>query len=251
MNKKVMSILLVVVLCITMAAFVFAAEGTDAGSAAGTTVTAPENGTGTGGTTVVDDKVTYEELQVDREGTKNKGKDAEKVKTNNSDSEKKVIKLQDQEGIEKLSKLKDLEKVRAELEAKYKEALRQQGENLSPELKEQLRVMKEELKKQKAEINEARKQLREMVRASYTEQELEEIAEVEKELKAKYPNDKILPIDSIVPHGFSFKFDTPPVIREGRTLVPVRALTEGLGATVAKTTAVKTTATTMQKLVKS
>lgn len=33
-------------------------------------------------------------------------------------------------------------------------------------------------------------------------------------------------------NGFNMKFETPPVIREGRTLIPVRAITEGFGAQV-------------------
>ncbi|MCL6634396.1 MAG: hypothetical protein K6T29_01335 [Peptococcaceae bacterium] len=33
-------------------------------------------------------------------------------------------------------------------------------------------------------------------------------------------------------NGVGIKFDVPPVIKEGRTLVPVRAITEGFGATV-------------------
>jgi hypothetical protein len=33
-------------------------------------------------------------------------------------------------------------------------------------------------------------------------------------------------------HGMNLKFDVPPVIKEGRTLVPVRAITNGMGAEV-------------------
>lgn len=38
--------------------------------------------------------------------------------------------------------------------------------------------------------------------------------------------------DRLFIHGKTMKFDVPPVIREGRTLVPVRAISEGLGAQV-------------------
>ncbi len=273
--KKFLSTLLVAVLVITMSSFVFATEGTDTpagngstsgSSTEGTTTPAPDNGTAAGATTgattgatagattgttegtaagstegaaIQDGKVTYDATQAVKEDVKNNGKGAGKVKTNNSNSEKKVSQSADQASIELLNKLKELEKASLELEAKYKEALKQNGTQ-STKLKEQLRVMKEEIKTRKAELNDTRKQLREMVRATYTEKEMEQIAETENELKKKYPNDKILPVDSIVPHGFSFKFDTPPVIREGRTLVPVRALTEGLGATVTWTAQTKT-----------
>ena len=36
----------------------------------------------------------------------------------------------------------------------------------------------------------------------------------------------------IISSKFNFKFDTPPLIYESRTLVPIRAITESLGASV-------------------
>ena len=38
--------------------------------------------------------------------------------------------------------------------------------------------------------------------------------------------------DRIKVHGMNLKFDVPPVIKDGRTLVPVRAITNGMGAEV-------------------
>ncbi|OEH85277.1 hypothetical protein BHU72_04055 [Desulfuribacillus stibiiarsenatis] len=46
--------------------------------------------------------------------------------------------------------------------------------------------------------------------------------------------------DRLYIKGATMKFDVPPVIREGRTLVPVRAITEGLGAKVDWNPATKT-----------
>ncbi len=45
-------------------------------------------------------------------------------------------------------------------------------------------------------------------------------------------NLKKLGVNSVFLKGTSFKFDVPPVIKEGRTLVPLRALAEGMGAVV-------------------
>ena len=42
----------------------------------------------------------------------------------------------------------------------------------------------------------------------------------------------MLGVDSVIAKGKNFKFDTPPVIKGGRTLIPVRAITEGFGANV-------------------
>lgn len=51
-------------------------------------------------------------------------------------------------------------------------------------------------------------------------------------VQAEVSHLKRLTLDSIIMKGITFHFDVPPVIKNGRTLVPVRGLTEGLGAKV-------------------
>ncbi len=48
----------------------------------------------------------------------------------------------------------------------------------------------------------------------------------------RFPNWDVLPFNSIISHRFNFLFDTPPMLADGRTLVPVRALVEALDADV-------------------
>ena len=56
--------------------------------------------------------------------------------------------------------------------------------------------------------------------------------------KADYTQDQLMAMrgralkDRIRVHGNYLKFDVPPVIKQGRTLIPVRAITNGMGAEV-------------------
>jgi len=48
----------------------------------------------------------------------------------------------------------------------------------------------------------------------------------------RFENWDVLPFNSIISHKYNFLFDTPPMLADGRTLVPVRALVEALDADV-------------------
>ncbi|MGE5615103.1 MAG: copper amine oxidase N-terminal domain-containing protein [Bacillota bacterium] len=82
------------------------------------------------------------------------------------------------------------------------------------------------------QLKQIREQIRERIRNLYTKEEKDRLKSLEKELKKKYKDIKVLPVDSVITKGAMIKFDTPPVIKEGRILIPVRALTEGFGASV-------------------
>jgi hypothetical protein len=45
----------------------------------------------------------------------------------------------------------------------------------------------------------------------------------------RFENWDVLPFNSIISHKYNFLFDTPPMLADGRTLVPIRGLAEGLG----------------------
>ncbi len=75
-------------------------------------------------------------------------------------------------------------------------------------------------------------QIRETIKNKYTNEEMSKLKEVEKKLKEEYNGIKVLPVENVIIPGNPVKFDTPPVIKDGRTLIPVRALSEGFGATV-------------------
>lgn len=73
-------------------------------------------------------------------------------------------------------------------------------------------------------------QKKQQIRAEYTEEEIELIRDASEIIEEEDPEAKVLGYDSVISNKAKFKFDTPPVIKGGRTLVPVRAITEGFGA---------------------
>ncbi|TCO79119.1 copper amine oxidase N-terminal domain-containing protein [Marinisporobacter balticus] len=84
----------------------------------------------------------------------------------------------------------------------------------------------------KKELKRSIKQLKEVAKKSYSQEELAKLQESVNEIKANYPGIKTIPVENIISKRMNMKFDTPPVIKEGRTLIPVRALTQAFGAQV-------------------
>ena len=125
-----------------------------------------------------------------------------------------------------------LEELKDTLEEEYEEA--EESEDLK--LMEQLEAEMERVENQLENLKQERRllilQRREMTRSRYTEVEMEKARESEDKIKEEDASVKVLPVESILSNAVEFKFDTPPVIKDGRTLIPVRALTEGFGAKV-------------------
>ncbi|MZQ76452.1 MAG: hypothetical protein GT589_09925 [Peptoclostridium sp.] len=83
-----------------------------------------------------------------------------------------------------------------------------------------------------AQVKELKKEMKSLAKSGYTAEELQQITDKASALEAQYPGVKAMPVDSIISNKAKLKFDVPPVIKEGRMLIPVRAVTEGMGATV-------------------
>lgn len=90
----------------------------------------------------------------------------------------------------------------------------------------------EEMKKLEEEIDQCKDQLKQLIRDRYTEQERLQLMLMEQQLKAQDPTLAPLPVENIIAKGKDLKFDTPPVIKDGKVLVPVRAFSEAYGAEV-------------------
>lgn len=88
--------------------------------------------------------------------------------------------------------------------------------------------------KQEEVLNEKQKreEIKAIIKATYTNDELKKIEEVGKTIQQKNKDIAVLPVENIIIKGVNAKFDTPPVIKSGRTLIPVKALSEAFGATV-------------------
>lgn len=83
-----------------------------------------------------------------------------------------------------------------------------------------------------AQVKELKKELKSLAKSGYTAEELQQITDKASALEAQYPGVKAMPVESIISNKAKLKFDVPPVIKEGRMLIPVRAVTEGMGAAV-------------------
>ncbi|QHI72288.1 copper amine oxidase N-terminal domain-containing protein [Aminipila terrae] len=91
--------------------------------------------------------------------------------------------------------------------------------------------------KDKAKLTVAEK--KELILKKYTSDELSAVNKAGEAIKKADSTVKVLDVNSIVSDTKEFKFDTPPVIKGSRTLIPVRAITEGLGAKVSYDQATK------------
>ena len=70
------------------------------------------------------------------------------------------------------------------------------------------------------------------IRATYSKDELAKLKLAGDKIKKNNKNVAVLPVENIIVKGAKVKFDTPPVIKSGRTLIPVKALSEAFGAEV-------------------
>lgn len=122
----------------------------------------------------------------------------------------------------------ELEALKDEAEEAYEEA-KEAGELTDEELDE----LRQDFEDAKADLKEWIKGRKEQIQNQYTNAEKKALKEAEKAIRKGNPDDFVIPYDSIFSDDYVFKFDTPPVIRSGRTLIPVRAITEGFGCTVA------------------
>ncbi|TCK93343.1 copper amine oxidase-like protein [Natranaerovirga hydrolytica] len=67
---------------------------------------------------------------------------------------------------------------------------------------------------------------------NYLDEDLELLQKNTKQIEEDNEGIHIVPFENVFFNNRNVKFDTPPVIKGNRTLVPVRAITEGMGAEV-------------------
>ena len=138
--------------------------------------------------------------------------------------------------------LKDqLEVEKETLEAEY-EALLEVGDS------EGALIKAEALAAAKARFIQAKTELKSIIRNGYTTEELSAIEAAGEALEAADPTIQVLPVENIMVKGKHLGFDTPPVIKAGRTLVPVKALVQAFGAQVAWDPALQTVTITKGEL---
>ncbi|MBB6217559.1 hypothetical protein HNQ80_003682 [Anaerosolibacter carboniphilus] len=120
----------------------------------------------------------------------------------------------------------------AELEAAYEAAKASGDEAAIKAAQEAVAAAKLEMTELKAEMNDIKGQMKEVIKNKYTQEELDALKQVAEEIQQAETDVEVIPVENIYSKKGNFKFDVPPVIKQGRTLIPVRAITEGLGAEV-------------------
>lgn len=125
----------------------------------------------------------------------------------------------------------ELESKIEEIEAKL-EAL--EGSDKDEEiatLLEELGTLKEQFSEIKSLMKLKIREMQQVMREKYTLEEWNALM-LNAEALEGYPDIKVLPVENILMPGKNLKFDVPPVIKEGRLLVPIRSISTALGAEV-------------------
>lgn len=83
-----------------------------------------------------------------------------------------------------------------------------------------------------AQVIAFKEQLRLMTRNQYSEEEMLQIQQEAQNMLAADPSLEVLPVEKIVAKGKFLKLGLPPVVKDGRVLVPIRAFSQAYGAEV-------------------
>lgn len=177
--------------------------------------------------TVVEDvteEETTEEDATEEEATEGKGKGKDKAWK----EAKAAVQLEKDE----IEVLKD--EVAAEMEALelQLEAAEAAGDEATiTTLKEQMEALKAEKDEYKTQFKAKISEMQQIMKEKYSLEELTELKEVAEALES-LDDVTVIPVENVLIGNGKAKFDTPPVIKEGRTLIPVRAISEAMGADV-------------------
>ena len=118
------------------------------------------------------------------------------------------------------------------LKAQYEALLKSGDEAGAALLIVELDALKSQFVTSKADFKVAMNQRKLIAKGQYTLEELKSFEGSLKSISSNSSISKVLGIGSISVKKNLIKFDTPPYIKGGRTVVPVKAITEGLGAKV-------------------
>jgi len=229
MLKKIISILVTAMLVLSLTTISFAEEP----------VGEPETDTeDVGESEIIDDEdediEDEEDIEEDKDDSKSKGKGKGKGQSKEWKTEKDNLE-KEKDAAEVIKD--ELEKQKDELEEAIESGI-YKGEELESKLAEleaikaEVDLSKENFRNAKSSFMEIVKMKRQAVLETYTDEEIEGIGDSAESITEEDPEATVIPVDSIISDKAKFKFDTPPVIVRNRTLIPVRAITEGFGANV-------------------
>ncbi|MDF2546648.1 MAG: copper amine oxidase N-terminal protein [Anaerosolibacter sp.] len=171
------------------------------------------------------------EVQLDMESTVEATD--ETVEEKAKDKAWKAVKDQLEEKKNEIEAEKDaIEEALAKLEADYEAAKASGDEAAIKTAQEAMAAAKAEMTEFKTQMSAIKAEMKDVIRNKYTQEELDALKQVAAEIEEADADVEVIPVENIYSKKGNFKFDVPPVIKQGRTLIPVRAITEGLGAEV-------------------
>lgn len=147
-----------------------------------------------------------------------------------SDGTEMAERMLERDGIEALKDATEAAKDALELDLEA--ALAAGDMEAAAALKEEIDGMKEEIEQLRFQMKTSLLEAKTFAKSCYSEEELLAIEEMREALSLRFKNIRTLPVQSVLARGRNLKFDTPPVIKDGRTLIPVRAVSEAFGAQV-------------------
>ena len=180
-------------------------------------------------TEVVEEDLDVEDVEdVEDEEDRSNGKGKNKEMKNAWKLEKQLLEQEK----DQLEVLKDSLEDQLDALEEQLEAAEEAGDTtLIETLRAELEALKVEKNTYKMEMKNKLTLIKQIARSKYTEEELSQLQEVYKSFN-NLKNMRTIPVENVFFKNREVKFDTPPVIKEGRTLIPVRAITEAMGATV-------------------
>ncbi len=164
-------------------------------------------------------KQSVKDLGYERQGPETGEQPAKRKELN---SEKRVKDEEKQDIIESINALA----------AALKEAEEAGDDDLIASIQADIDERKETLEKISEEIKQAVDERKGQAWGQYSDEEKEAFRASQESIKKKFTNSKVLNEDGIIFNGKPIKFDSPPFVDGGRTLIPIRAITESLGAEV-------------------
>jgi len=125
-----------------------------------------------------------------------------------------------------------LEQEKEQLEAKYQELLAAGDTAGAEAILTDINNLDEEITALKSQIKQVIRERFMVAKTLYSEEELAQFENAAALIEQMYADADTLAVGSIIIKNNIIKFDAPPYLKGGTTLIPVRAITEGLGAAV-------------------
>ena len=167
--------------------------------------------------TVVISSVVFAAADNDKSNGKNTTAEAEKVKGKDKvkETEGSTLETEEEKAVKEKDKVMDQKKT-------FMKQLIEARKSGNAEAEAQLL----------AQVKEYKEQLKLMIRNCYTEEEMTQLELAAGTIETLDPTLEVLPVENIIARGKSLRFDIPPVIKDGKVLVPVRAFSQAYGAIV-------------------